>query len=100
MPAGDELQNAMLDNLLKMAAGHFTIETSTVEKMRTNIEWWFTPAFFLVLELLLFIVIFLAFLIRWYLSASILSDPERALCAPRRFLNKEERKRKKGVTPG
>lgn len=37
MPAGDELQNAMLDNLLKMAAGHFTIETSTVEKMRTNI---------------------------------------------------------------
>lgn len=51
-----------------------------------------TPAFFLVLELLLFNVIFLAFLIRWYLSASILSDPERALGAPRRFLNKEERK--------
>lgn len=56
----------------------------------------FTPAFFLVLELLLFIIIFLAFLIRWYLSASILSDPERVLGAPRRFLDKEEREGKTG----
>lgn len=55
-----------------------------------------TPVLFLVLELLLFIVIFLAFLTRWYLSASILSDPERALGAPRRFLDEEERKGKTG----
>lgn len=56
----------------------------------------FTPAFFLILELLLFIVIFLTFLIRWYLSASILSDPGRALGAPRRFLDKEQREGKTG----
>lgn len=56
----------------------------------------FTPAFFLVLELLLFIIIFLAFLIRWYLSASILSDPERALGAPRSFLDKKQREGKTG----
>lgn len=49
------------------------------------------PVFFLILELLLFIVIFLLFLIRWYLSASILSDPGRALGAPRRFLYEKQR---------
>lgn len=49
------------------------------------------PVFFLILELLLFIVIFLLFLIRWYLSASILSDPGRALGTPRRFLYKKQR---------
>lgn len=49
----------------------------------------FTPAFFLDLELLLFTVIFLVFLIRWYLSASILSDPDRALSAPRCFLDEK-----------
>ena len=63
----------------------------TIKRRREQTGTGFTPAFFLVLELLLFIVIFLAFLIRWYLSASILSDPERALGAPRRFLDKEQR---------
>lgn len=54
------------------------------------------PVFFLILELLLFIVIFLLFLIRWYLSASILSDPGRALGAPRRFLYKKQREGRTG----
>lgn len=51
-----------------------------------------SPVFLLDLELLLLTtIIFLAFLIRWYLSASNLSDPAGALGAPRRLLNKKRR---------
>lgn len=57
------------------------------------------PSFFLVFELLLFAVTLLAFIIRWYLNASILSDPKWVLSTPRRFLDKN-RERKKRVTLG
>lgn len=51
-----------------------------------------SPVFLLDLELLLLTtIIFLAFLIRWYLNASNLSDPAGALGAPRRLLNKKRR---------
>lgn len=53
-----------------------------------------SPIFFLALELLLLTANFLTFLTRWYLSASILSDPAGPLGVPRRFLHRGQRKGK------
>lgn len=53
-----------------------------------------SPIFFLALELLLLTATFMAFLTRWYLSASILSDPAGPLGVPRRFLHRGQRKGK------
>lgn len=53
-----------------------------------------SPIFFLALELLLLTATFLAFLTRWYLNVSILSDPAGPLGVPRCFLHREQIKGK------
>lgn len=53
-----------------------------------------SPIFFLALELLLLTATFLAFLTRWYLSASSLSDPAGPLGIPRCFLHRGQREGK------
>lgn len=74
---------------LKKKANHYCI--LLVKKSKTSEV---SPIFFLALELLLLTATFLAFLTRWYLSASVLSDPAGPLGVPRRFLHRGQRKRK------
>lgn len=66
----------------------------TQQTYSTSIVTCLSPVFCLVLELLLLMPTFLFFFTRWYLSASILSDPAEPLGAPRRFLCGKQREAK------